>query len=118
MVFKLNCLFMDKVIPPNTTVSSLEQTEATGVLEEAIHNCVELINDNGGFEIVLWYSRGEINDQSLVGMNVAEEEGQVDSGKLTYHVVDVNTMDGDFLNSSTALGIALNAIKFKVGENL
>jgi hypothetical protein len=115
---KFNRLFMDKVIPPNTTVASLEQTEETGILEEAIENCLSLINDNGGFEVLLWYSRGAINDQSLVGLNVQEEEGQVDSGKIVYHVVEIKPMNRNFWHENTALGSSLKNMQFKVGSNL
>ena len=70
---KFNKLFMDRPIPPNTSISSLELTEATESLDEAVANCIEMIND-AGFEIVLWYSRGEINNRSLVGLNTQDDE--------------------------------------------
>ena len=72
---------MDKPIPPNTMVTGLEQTEASKKLDEAIENCIAEINENGGFKVLLWYSRGEINDQSLIGLNAQEEQTQVGSGK-------------------------------------
>ena len=115
---KFNRLFMDKVIPPNTVLSLLENTEATGSLNEAIEECMTLINNNGGSEVVLWYSRGEMNDQSLIGMNVQDDQGQVDAGKITYHIVDIKVMNRNFMNENTALGLTLKNMKFKVGEHL
>ena len=77
-----------------------------------------LINNSGGFEVVLWYSRGEMNDQSLIGMNVQDDQGQVDAGKITYHIVDIKVMNRNFMNENTALGLTLKNMKFKVGEHL
>ena len=73
-----NLLFMDRPIPPNTHVTPLEQTDTSEVLDQDISDCVDTINENGGFQVVLWYSRREINDQSLVGLN-AQEDAQADS---------------------------------------
>lgn len=115
---KFNFLFMDKPIPPNTTIAALEQTEATLRLEEAIERCIECINRHQGFQVTLWYSRGEINDRSLIGLNTTEDEAQVDAGKMSYHVVEVKAMHENFDHEITALGMTLKNMKFNVGENL
>ena len=41
---------------------------ASDNLEAAIEDCVDFINDHGGFTVVMRYSRGEINDKSFIGM--------------------------------------------------
>ena len=115
---KFNFPFMDKPIPPNTTIAALEQTEATLRLEEAIERCIECINRHQGFQVTLWYSRGEINDRSLIGLNTTEDEAQVDAGKMSYHVVEVKAMHENFDHEITALGMTLKNMKFNVGENL
>ena len=74
---------------------------------------MNLINDNGGFEVLLWYSRGEINDQSLVSLNV-QEEGQVGSGRIVYHIVEIKPMNRNFLHVNTALGLSLKTWSFGV----
>ena len=112
---------MDKPIPPNTMVTALEQTEASRKLERAIQDCVTEINENGDFEILFWYSRGEINDRSLTGLNAQEEETQVGSGKLNYHIVEMKPMNTDYNETgcvTTDLGRHLQTMKFKVGDNL
>ena len=81
-------------------------------------SCVEMINDTGGFEIVLWYSRGEINDRSLVGLNAPDDEGQVGAGRMTYHIVEIVPMNDDLLNVSTSLDRELHKNKFNVGLHL
>ena len=112
-----NSLVMDKPIPPNTKVTALEQTTASERLNEAIENCVEFINENGGFQVLLWYSRGEINDQSLIGLN-AQDNAQVDSGRITYHIVSIQPMDTDLLDIRKEAGQLLHHLKFSVGQNL
>ena len=82
---KFNQIFMTGPIPPNTPVTALEATQAFFNLEIAIDDCLDLINENDGFDVVLWYSRGEINDVSMTGVNVETEDSQVDSGKMCYH---------------------------------
>ena len=65
---KFNMLFMDKPIPPNMTLASLEQTAVIEKLEEANQNNMALINDNRGFEVLPWYFCDEINDCPLMGL--------------------------------------------------
>ena len=63
-------IFQDKYFPQNVPVTALEHTDASYNLEDATENCVYFINDHGGFTVVMWYSRGEINDKSLIGMQM------------------------------------------------
>ena len=74
-----------------------------------------MINNNSGFEITMWYSRGEINDQALVGLK-GQEGTQVDAGKINYHIVKIKPENTNFKNNRTILGRQLESIKFKVGD--
>ena len=114
---QFNTLFMDSVIPQNTAITALEHTDASNTLEDSLQECLEYINENGGFQVVVWYSRGEINDLSLVGLN-AQEDAQVDSGRMNYHVVYVQPMDKTLLDNTGTRGGELAARKFRVGDNL
>jgi hypothetical protein len=111
-----NSLFMDRPIPPNTSVTALEQTDASEVLDQAISDCVDIINENGGFQVVLWYSRGEINYQSLVGLN-AQEDAQADAGKMNYHIVQILPNNAEFKQNGSDVTKQLNSKKFCVGQN-
>ena len=118
---KFNKLFMDRPIPPNTMVTALEQTEAAKQLDIAIDKCLAEVNENGGFEVLLWYSRGEISDVSLLGLNAQEEETHVGSGKINYHIVEIKPMNEAFSDTGcvvTELGRRLQSMKFRVGEQL
>ena len=114
---QFNTLFMDSVIPPNTVITAFEHTDSSNNLEVSLENCIDNINDNGGFQVVVWYSRGEINDLSLVELN-AQEDAQVDSGRMNYHVVYVQPMTRALLDNTTTHGDELVALKFRVGDNL
>lgn len=118
---KFNQIFMDKPIPPNTMVTALEQTEATQALEKAIEDCMREVNENRGFEVLLWYTKGSITDKSLIGINVPEEESQVSSGKINYHIVQIKPMNPEYNQTGrieSHLGERLQQLKFHVGEHL
>ena len=113
---RFNTYFMDRPIPPNIVVTSFENTDVGDNLEDAIEQCVDLINENGGFQVTLWYTRGEINDQALVGMN-APDNAQVDAGRINYHVVTLEPDNRSFKDSNSLLATQLKNLKFNVGDN-
>ena len=118
---KFNQIFMDKPIPPNTMVTALEQTEATQALERSIEECIGEVNENGGFEVLLWYTKGNITDKSLIGINVPEEESQVSSGKINYHIVQIKPMKYEYSDTgciTSELGGRLHQLKFRVADYL
>ena len=97
-----NKLFMTGPIPANTLTSNLEQSESSDALEDALEECVALINENDGFTVVYWYSRGEINDQSLIGLNL-RDDAQVDAGRLNFHIIQIIPTNRYFLSPETLL---------------
>ena len=96
-------------------MTTFKHTNAGDNLKEEIKNCVQLINDNDGFQVVLWYSRGEMNDQTLVGLNI-QEGTQVDAGKITYHIVTIKSENMYCNGNRTIIGRQLESMKFKIGE--
>ena len=54
-------IFQGKYFPQTVPLTALEHTDARDNIEDAIGNCVDSINDNGRFMVVMWYSKGEIN---------------------------------------------------------
>ena len=112
-----NKLFMDRALPSNTNITMLEQTSASENIEEAIENCLDHINGNGGFDVLFWYSRGEINDQSLVGLNAQGGETQVVAGRTNKHIVFIKPTHRDFYNPTSRLSRRLSDFNFKVGES-
>ena len=100
---QFNRLFVDSVVPQNTAITALEHTDAIHNLEQRLDHCLECINANGGFQVVLWCSRGEITDSSLVGLK-ANNDAHVDSGRMNYHIVHVQPMNKTLLDNTTTLG--------------
>ena len=106
----------------------LQVTEAGMNLINAMGNCLQLINNNGGFTITGWYKRGSMNDKGLLAPrndnansttqnshynnNNEQDAAQVGSGELTYHIVNIVPTNRDFLDVETDLGALLNNAKF------
>ena len=39
-------------------INSFEKITRSSILEDSIDNAVDIINDNGGFNVIVWYKRG------------------------------------------------------------
>ena len=50
---------------------------------------MDIINVHGGFTVVVWYLKGEINDKSFIGMASKIVEGQVDDGRMNYQIIKI-----------------------------
>ena len=64
---RFNSIFIDCNLFPNINVTACKHTNTGNNLKDARKKSIELINTNSGFEVTLWYSHGQINDQALVG---------------------------------------------------
>ena len=71
----------------------------------SLENCIQFINDNGWFTVVVRYKKGVINDKSLIASqkidntnvrsnaanyNTNKDDMQVDSGEISYLIVSIN----------------------------
>ena len=108
----------DKYFPQTVPVTALEHTDASDNIEDAIENCVDLSNDHRGFTLVMWYSRYEINDNSLIGMATKRDEGQVDAVRINYHTIKILPTNSNILKRDNQLNTEWNELKFKVGDHL
>ncbi len=129
---KFSKLYTSGDIPGTCKLYMLQVTEASMNMFNALENCIELINNHGGFTVIGWYKKGLINDKGLIAPNESanvggsnsssnynnnnEERVQVDSGDCNYHVVSISPTNRAFLDNSTDLGKELNALKYKVCE--
>jgi len=128
---KFSQLYFSGDIPGSCKFYMLQLTDAAINMNSALEECVELINENGGFSVVGWYKRGIINDQSLIAArkivnnsinqnshnnNSSNEELQVDAGEISYHFVQIFSSNCDFLDNNAILGQRLNAMKFDITE--
>ena len=89
-------------IYPNAHLSSsvkfnqLDYTSAYVKLQKCIDEVVEYINLQGGFTVVGWYKRGEINDQSN-----DDSQNEVESSEIGFHVVSISPTDRKVMDHST-----------------
>ena len=100
-------------------------------LFDTLENCIQLINNNGGFTVIGWYKKGLINDKGLIAPqnnnatggsggqqsngnynNGNDDAAQVDSGGLSYHIVNILPTNRDFLHRHSRLRRELNDLKY------
>ena len=108
-------LYLTGPIPPSACCTVLDKAHhVQGIdLIDCMNNCINYINNHGGFTIIGWYKRGLIEDKSLITLNNGENE-QVQSGDISYHIVSIMPTERAFLERRSPLGIALAARKFNV----
>ena len=51
-------IVQDKYFPQTVLVTALENKYVIDNLEYAIEDCVDFINNHGGFTVSMWYYRG------------------------------------------------------------
>jgi hypothetical protein len=93
---KFNNLYLTGPIPATVSSQSFDNDTLTEV-EDSIEQCLEYINLNGGFTIVLWYRRGSMNDTSLIGQRSVEDR-QTDAGTINYHIVEIIPTNRSFID--------------------
>ena len=63
-------IYLKNVISGSVKLHMLQLTDAYVLLLDAITECVDYVNSNGGFTVVGWYKRGLINDKSFLTARV------------------------------------------------
>ena len=76
----------------NVRANLLDFTPAYFQMQKCITKIIELINNNGGFTVIGWYKRGEINDISN-----DESQNDVESGEVVHHIVSIYPTNPDVL---------------------
>ena len=92
--------------PGTCKLYMLQMTDAGIGMYESMQNCIQLVNDSGGFTITGWYKRGSINDKGLIAPPSTNPNGtnnsgsnsnynnnaevvQIDASDVSYHVVSI-----------------------------
>ena len=132
---KFSKLYLSADIPGSCKLYSLQLTTAVYDLYAAMENCVNFINDNGGFTIIGWYKRGAIADKGLIvpktNMNGAttnannqhlkygnkdDDKVQVESSQLSYHIVSIQPSNSDFFDIQSEKYQLLQSMKYDVTD--
>jgi hypothetical protein len=107
-------VFQTKNFPPSTNITSLEDKRTKQAFKQAVRDCIGLINLYGGFTVVMWYSRGTVDDMSMNNMNVSADQATTNGGNLNYHISQIIPTDRAFLKSNYYLYDLLHDLKFDV----
>ena len=132
---KFSKLYLNGDIPGSVKLYMLQLTQASMDMFISVEECINLINDNGGFTIVGWYKRGVINDRTIVNARAAngnnggsggnaiasnnnndDQQAQVDSGDISYHIVSITPTNQNFFDRLSVLGQQLHQLKYDVSE--
>ena len=122
---KFNSLFMDGDFPFKCKEHMFQMTTAYVELTECIEKCIEYINTNGGFTVIGWYRRGEINDQTMVEVSTLNDTGKpyekakigkTGASDITYHIVSIKPTNHEFMDDSKNLCRGLEDMKYKVAN--
>ena len=81
---KFSSVYMKKPFSSTMRFNLLDYTPAYFTLQKAADDVLNYINVNGGFTVIGWYKRGEINDISN-----EENQNDVESGDIGYHIVSI-----------------------------
>ena len=69
---KFNHLYLTGPIPATVSSQSFDNDTLSEV-EDSVEQCLEYINLNGGFTIILWYRREFMNNTSLISQRSVED---------------------------------------------
>ena len=118
-------LFLSSNFPIGVQENDLQLSEDYWNLGDNINNIINLVNRNGGWTIIGWYSRGVINDRTLTTLipssskstaNQPNQAIQIDGGELNYHFCKIIPTDSSFFKENTFLGQQLHQLKYNVNE--
>ncbi len=85
---------MKTSLSPTVKFNCLDYTPAYYKLQYCIDNVLEYVNTNGGFTVIGWYKRGEIND-----ISIDDSQNVVESENIWYHVVSMYPTNKDLIKS-------------------
>ena len=112
-------LFLSSDISPIVQITQLQLTDTFFELEEKVTAIVKLINEGGGFTVIGWYTRGDVDvDFSSWNEGSSDEKNNASAsdGELTFHVTQIEPADSAFLDPTTRLGQSLMNLKFDVSS--
>ena len=59
--------FLNRDFPIGVQANDLQLSESFWLLGDSLQTNIEFVNENGGWTVIGWYSRGLINDRTLTG---------------------------------------------------
>jgi hypothetical protein len=120
---RFSLLFQTGVLSAEISKESVDMTDLFDELDDSIQNGVQHINNNGGFTVIGWYKRGQIQDRTVVIQNSNDQNSrygttnnqntQVDNSEIKFHPCVIRPTEKFFFENSTQ-ATTLNENKFNV----
>ena len=63
---QFSLLYQTSVFSSQIRQTALELTDSYFEIEDCVDNVIEFINNNGGFNVIGWYKRGNISDRTIL----------------------------------------------------
>ena len=125
---KFSSLYLTGSFPSSLRAELLQMTEEYWNLCTAIDDVVEHVNQHGGWTVMGWYKKGMITDQSMVSEDNSnnrqnnrnggtnQEETQVESGLINYHVCQLRPANSGYFSETNPLSNQLANRKYQVAR--
>ena len=96
-------------------------------LEQSIENGIDLINENGGFTVIGWYKRGQVQDRTVLVQTSNDSNAgkfgvsnpqnvQVDNSQIKYHPCIIRPTNKNFYDATSEEYKNLRDNKFNTCE--
>ena len=91
---QFSLLYLSNHLPTISRLSEYTNFSATDDIDDCADQVIEYINDNGGFTIIGWNKRGEIDDQIFKDDNSSNNNNneRVEAGEMGYHIVSIRPL--------------------------
>ena len=76
--------FLKTPFPSTSSFNEWDQTEKFMELVTRVNSVIDLVNTSGGWTVIGWAKRGEINDQSVI-----DESQKIQSTDVKYHLTSI-----------------------------
>ena len=121
---RFSLLFQNGILSCEITKESLDMTDYFDSMETKIESGVNQINDDGGFTVIGWYKRGQVQDRTVLIQNENEQSSryaasnnppvQVDKSTIKFHPCVIRPTKKEFFKKGTREYEELKKNKFNV----
>lgn len=113
--------FLNGVVPAGLSASMIHNSPYEDILVSNVEQCIQVVNENGGFKVFGWIRRGYFVDEAAVTEGGASKDvaDRVASSVTTFHLASVESNGADFTKFLSDLSMAMDDGKqaaSKVGQ--
>ena len=94
---KFSMFYQSSSFPSSLQSNALQMTDEFFNYVDQINNAIQIVNEQGGWNVVGWYKRGQIDDKSILQSEKQKNypndsnarDGLVDSGTISFHICQI-----------------------------